>query len=110
VDAGLDRNALVGLYRSMLLTRRLEEMGHVLYKQGTIAGSFYTGRGNEAASVGVAAAMAPEDVGTPLHRNLGVHIVRGTEPGRILAGHLALFDYPNVRLDSRASAVIGWRP
>src|SRR6202011_1646377 len=50
-DLGLDREALIGLYRSMLVTRRLEEAGHTLYKQGKIPGSFYTGRGNEAASV-----------------------------------------------------------
>ena len=79
----------------MLTTRRLEETGHRLYKQGRIPGSFYTGRGNEAASVGVAAAMAPEDVGTPLHRNLGVHIVRGTEPWRILANYLGRVDGPS---------------
>ena len=49
-------------YFSLLLTRRLDERGHVLYKQGKLPGSFYTCKGNEAASVGVAAAMAPEDV------------------------------------------------
>src|SRR5947207_5259857 len=93
-DHGLDRDALIGLYRSMLITRRLEETGHTLYKQGKIPGSFYTGRGNEAASVGVAAAMGPDDVGTPLHRNVGVHIVRGTEPWRILANYLGRLDGP----------------
>jgi TPP-dependent pyruvate/acetoin dehydrogenase alpha subunit len=95
VEVGLDRDALVALYRSMLMTRGLEEMGHVLYKQGKIPGSFYTGRGNEAASVGVAAAMGPDDVGAPLHRNLGVHITRGTEPWRILANYLGRADGPS---------------
>jgi TPP-dependent pyruvate/acetoin dehydrogenase alpha subunit len=93
--SGLDREQLVELYRHMLVTRRLEEVGHTLYKQGRIPGSFYTGRGNEAASVGVAAAMAPEDVGTPLHRNLAVHLVRGTEPWRILANYLGRVDGPS---------------
>ncbi len=93
-DLGLDRDALIGLYRSMLITRRLEEAGHTLYKQGKIPGSFYTGRGNEAASVGVAAAMGPDDVGAPLHRNVGVHVVRGTEPWRILANYLGRVDGP----------------
>ena len=79
----------------MLVTRGLEEMGHVLYKQGKIPGSFYTGRGNEAASVGVATAMGPEDVGAPLHRNLGVHITRGTEPWRIFANYLGRADGPS---------------
>jgi len=94
-ELGLGRDELVGLYRSMLVTRRLEEAGHTLYKQGKIPGSFYTGRGNEAASVGVAAAMQPEDVGTPLHRNVGVHIHRGTEPWRILANYLGRVDGPS---------------
>jgi pyruvate dehydrogenase E1 component alpha subunit len=94
-DLGLSRDALIGLYRSMLVTRRLEEVGHTLYKQGKIPGSFYTGRGNEGASVGVAAAMAPDDVGTPLHRNVGVHVHRGTEPWRILANYLGRVDGPS---------------
>jgi TPP-dependent pyruvate/acetoin dehydrogenase alpha subunit len=94
VESDLDRDTLVALYRWMLLTRGLEEMSHVLYKQGKIPGSFYTGRGNEAASVGVAAAMGPEDVGAPLHRNLGVHIARGTEPWRIFANYLGRVDGP----------------
>jgi TPP-dependent pyruvate/acetoin dehydrogenase alpha subunit len=94
-DLGLSREQLVGLYRSMLITRGLEEAGHVLYRQGRIPGSFYTGRGNEAASVGVAAAMGPDDVGAPLHRNLGVHVTRGTEPWRILANYLGRVDGPS---------------
>ena len=95
MNPSLDRPSLVSLYRWMLLTRGLEEIGHRLYKQGKIPGSFYTGRGNEAASVGVAAAMGPDDVGAPLHRNLGVHITRGTEPWRILANYLGRVDGPS---------------
>src|SRR5439155_11966093 len=67
-DAGLDRDDLLGMYRSMLITRGVEERGHILYRQGKIPGSFYTGRGNEGAAVGVATAMQADDVGTPLHR------------------------------------------
>jgi TPP-dependent pyruvate/acetoin dehydrogenase alpha subunit len=91
----LDRDALVSMYRSMLLMRGIEERGHTLYKQGKIPGSFYTGRGNEAASIGVATAMAPDDVGIPLHRNVGVHLVRGIEPWRILANYLGRVDGPS---------------
>ena len=63
IDAGLDREDLLGIYRNMLITRGVEERGHILYKQGKIPGSFYTGRGNEGASVAVATAMGPDDVG-----------------------------------------------
>src|ERR687895_1783255 len=87
-EAGLDREDLLGIYRNLLVTRGIEERGHILYKQGKIPGSFYTGRGNEAAAVGVATAMGPNDVGTPLHRDMGVHITRGVEPWRIFAQYM----------------------
>ena len=87
-EAGLDREDLLGIYRNMLITRGVEERGHILYRQGKIPGSFYTGRGNEAAAVGVATAMGPDDVGTPLHRDMGVHIMRGVEPWRIFAQYM----------------------
>src|ERR671939_1573422 len=93
-EAGLDREDLLGVYRSMLLTRGVEERGHILYRQGKIPGSFYTGRGNEAASVGVATAMSADDVGTPLHRDMGVHIVRGVEQWGIFAQYMGRADGP----------------
>lgn len=93
-EAGLDREDLFAVYRSMLITRGIEDRGHILYKQGKIPGSFYTGRGNEAAAVGVATAMGPDDVGTPLHRDMGVHVVRGIEPWRIFAQYMGRVDGP----------------
>src|SRR3954466_6507293 len=93
-EAGLDRVDLLGAYRSMLITRGVEERGHILYRQGKIPGSFYTGRGNEGSSVGVATAMTSEDVGAPLHRDMGVHIVRGVEPWRIFAQYMGRQDGP----------------
>jgi pyruvate dehydrogenase E1 component alpha subunit len=93
-EAGLDREDLLGIYRNMIVTRGVEERGHILYRQGKIPGSFYTGRGNEAASVGVATAMGPDDVGTPLHRDMGVHITRGVEPWRIFAQYMGREDGP----------------
>src|SRR5437763_1078324 len=93
-DAGLDREDLLGMYRNMLITRGVEERGHILYKQGKIPGSFYTGRGNEAAAVGIGSAMRSDDVGTPLHRDMGVHIVRGVEPWRIFANYMGRADGP----------------
>ena len=100
-DQGLDREDLLGIYRNMLITRGVEERGHILYRQGKIPGSFYTGRGNEAASVGVATAMGPDDVGTPLHRDMGVHITRGVEPWRIFAQYMGRAeDRKSTRLNS----------
>src|SRR3954465_4751966 len=91
---GLDREDLAQMYRHLLITRGVEERGHILYRQGKIPGSFYTGRGNEGATVGVATAMGPNDMAAQLHRNLGVHIVRGMEPWRIFAQYMGRADGP----------------
>jgi TPP-dependent pyruvate/acetoin dehydrogenase alpha subunit len=93
-EAGLLREDLLGVYRNMVMSRGIEERGHILYRQGKIPGSFYTGRGNEGAAVGVATAMGPDDVGTPLHRDMGVHVVRGVEPWRIFAQFMGRSDGP----------------
>ena len=93
-EFGLDREDLLDIYRHLITTRGIEERGHILYKQGKIPGSFYTGRGNEAAAVGIATAMGPEDVGTPLHRDMGVHVVRGVEPWRLFAQFMGRMDGP----------------
>jgi len=93
-EVDLGRAELLGMYRNMLITRGIEARGHILYKQGKIPGSFYTGRGNEAAAVGVASAMRPEDGGTPLHRDMGVHVTRGVEPWRIFAQYMGREDGP----------------
>ena len=93
-ELGLDREDLLQIYKNMLVTRGVEERGHILYRQGKIPGSFYTGRGNEASSVGVAMAMGADDVGTPLHRDMGVHITRGVEPWRILANYMGREEGP----------------
>jgi TPP-dependent pyruvate/acetoin dehydrogenase alpha subunit len=82
-DLGLDRDRLLRIYRNMLATRGIEERGNLLFKGGRLPGSYYTGRGNEAASVGAASAMGEDDVASPLHRNMGVHVTRGVEPAAI---------------------------
>jgi TPP-dependent pyruvate/acetoin dehydrogenase alpha subunit len=91
---GLDREDLLSIYRNILLTRGVEERGGILFRQGKIPGSFYTGRGNEASSVAIATAMGRDDVGTPLHRNMGVHITRGVEPWRIFANYMGRDEGP----------------
>ena len=93
-EVGLDREDLLAIYRHLLVTRGIEERGHILYKQGKIPGSFYTGRGNEAASIGVGMAMRPDDIGAPLHRDMGVHVVRCVEPWRIFANYMGRADGP----------------
>ena len=112
-EAGLDREDLLGIYRHLLITRGIEERGHILYKQGKVPGSFYTGRGNEGAAVGVATAMGPNDVGCPLQRDMGVHVARGTEPWRIFAQYMGRVDGPTKGRDGNVhmgEAQLGLHP
>ena len=92
-EAGLDREDLLAIYRHMLMTRAIEERGHILYKQGKIPGLFYTGRGNEGTAVGIGTAMGPNDVGTPCNATWAC-ISRGLEPWRIFAQYMGREDGP----------------
>src|SRR3954453_22086839 len=91
-ELGVDPAGLVGLYHHMLLSRALDDRGLALFKQGKLPGSFYTSRGNEAASVGVGAAMGDDDVACPLHRNLGVRVFGGVEPWKVLCQFMGRAD------------------
>jgi TPP-dependent pyruvate/acetoin dehydrogenase alpha subunit len=70
------------------LIRAVEQAGRRLYLQGRLPGSFYDGRGQEATSVGAALAMGPDDVATPLIRDMAVHLVRGVTPAEMLRHYL----------------------
>lgn len=70
------------------LSRAVEEAGRRLYLQGRLPGSFYDGRGQEATSVGAALAMGPDDVATPLIRDMAVHLVRGVTAAEMLLHYL----------------------
>jgi pyruvate dehydrogenase E1 component alpha subunit len=76
------------MFRLMALHRAIEERGVSLYKQGKVPGSFYDGRGQEAVAVGATFALGPGDPICPLIRDLGAHLVKGTEPSAILGHYL----------------------
>src|SRR2546428_12880236 len=57
-----DETAL-DLYYWMVLTRATEERALNLYRQGKLPGSYYTGRGQEAISIGMAGAPSPRPGG-----------------------------------------------
>ncbi len=72
----LANEALIALYRQMLLPRMIEEKMLVLLRQGKIS-KWFSGIGQEAISVGVAAALDADEWVMPLHRNLGIFTGRG---------------------------------
>ena len=71
-----DREALVGLYRAMVLTRTFDAKAVALQRTGRL-GTYPSCLGQEAAAVGVGAAMRPEDVLLPYAREQGAQLLRG---------------------------------
>jgi len=87
-DAGLTREQQLDLYYYLRLTRTLEERLGILYRQGKIYGGVYLSTGQEAVSVGAAAALESGDIILPSHRDLGAHLLRGIQPREVLAQYL----------------------
>ncbi len=76
------------LYYWMRLTRTFDERMIALWKQGRGVGGTFSQRGHEAISVGAGFALGPTDVVAPMHRDLGVYLLRGMTPRRIFANLL----------------------
>lgn len=85
----LTHDQLLDLYYWMKLTRAVDDRLLLLYNQGKIPGASFSQRGHEAISVGAAYALGADDIIAPMHRDLGSYLVRGMDPGRIMAQHLA---------------------
>ncbi len=76
--AHLTPDDLRGLYRDMVLTRRFDTESTSLQRQGEL-GLFPPALGQEAAQVGSARALAPQDYVFPSYREHGVAFVRGVD-------------------------------
>ena len=70
----------LALYYWMQLARTFDERMLLCWKQGRGVGGAFSGRGHEAISVGCAYALGPDDVVTPMHRDIGAYLLRGLTP------------------------------
>ena len=91
---GLPHDQLLELYYWMRLTRSLEERLVNLYRQTKVVGGLFRSLGQEACAVGTAYALRPEDVLSPLIRNLGSMLVKGASPLEVLRQYMAKGDSP----------------
>ena len=82
------------------LTRRLEEHLVSLYKEGKITGGLYSSLGQEAISVGTTYALEPDDVVSPVIRNIGTVLIRGYSLKEIFCQYLARVDSPTKGKDT----------
>jgi pyruvate dehydrogenase E1 component alpha subunit len=78
-----DADALVPLYRAMVLTRAFDLKAVSLQRTGRL-GTYAVSLGQEAVAVGVASAMRDEDVLLPSYRDNGALLWRGVKMEEIL--------------------------
>lgn len=76
------------LYRGVVRARAFEDRMHTMYRSGDLLGSYYSGNWHEAISVGMIAAMTPDDYLCPLHRDVGAHLWRGMPPEQIMGSFM----------------------
>ncbi len=75
---------LQGLYRDMVLIRRIDDEGTALQRQGEL-GIWASCRGQEAAQVGSARALRSDDMAFPTYREHGVAWLRGVDLNDVTA-------------------------
>ncbi|MGZ8567222.1 MAG: thiamine pyrophosphate-dependent dehydrogenase E1 component subunit alpha [Actinomycetota bacterium] len=85
-DVGLEPDRLRSLLRWMIVARRLDRECIALQRQGEL--TVYPGfEGQEAAQIGSAVALGPDDMVFPTFRELAAALVRGVDPVRYLWYH-----------------------
>ena len=80
---GLSADEQRDLYAKLLLPRMIEEKMMSQLRQGKIS-KWFSGLGQEAISVGVAAAMPRDKFIFPMHRNLGIFTTRRRAAGPVV--------------------------
>ncbi len=82
--SGVGAEQLRERYRDMALVRRFDAEATALQRQGELA-LWASGTGQEAAQVGAARALAPQDHVFPTYREHGIAWVRGVDPLQVLS-------------------------
>lgn len=78
-----DVNALVPLFKQMLLVRTFDGKAIALQRTGKL-GTYASCLGHEATHVGIGVSLRPEDVFAPSYREYGAQFMRGVRPREVL--------------------------
>ncbi len=97
----LERADLLQIYYLMRLTRAMEDRTRTLFLQGRIVGGVYTAQGHEATTVGAAMTLGDGDCIVPQHRDLGMHLTRGSSPRAVMCQWLACGNSPTLGRDGQ---------
>src|SRR5258708_33061450 len=97
----LERADLLQIYYLMRLPRAMEDRTRTLFLQGRVVGGVYTAQGHEATTVGAAMILRDGDCIVPQHRDLGMHLTRGSSPRAIMCQWLARGNSPTLGRDGQ---------
>ena len=109
LDPKLDHDALMRIYKAMVLTRALDERMIAMQRQGEM-GTFAPGRGQEATQIGQVFPLEKKDWFAPSYRSFGAQLWRGWTVDQLLmlwAGYFEGFALPEGVNDLPFSIVIG---
>jgi pyruvate dehydrogenase E1 component alpha subunit len=81
----LTPDELLEMFYWLRLIRAFDERLTILVRQGKIRSGVYSGLGQEAIVVGTCYGLRKEDYICPLHRDLGTFLVKGVDPGVMMA-------------------------
>ncbi len=73
------------LYRQLCLVRAFDDRVSTLHRQNKVVGGVYSGVGQEAVVVGACHPLRGDDLVFPLHRDMGIFLMRGVDPSLLLA-------------------------
>ncbi len=77
-------------YRYMYLSRKLDEVFFLMFKKGQVKGTVILSNGGEATTVGMGIPFRPgQDVVSPIHRDLGTHLLQGADVFSLICQHMA---------------------
>jgi pyruvate dehydrogenase E1 component alpha subunit len=85
VDAALDHERLLSLYRCMVRIRSFEEHAHKAFLKGGMPGFLHLYSGEEAIAAGVMDVLEDKDYIVTSHRGHGHLLARGGDPKRMFA-------------------------
>ena len=96
-----DRELMLEIFRTMALTRAVEDRMVAMYRGGELLGSLYTGHWHEGIAVGATAALRPDDYVAAIHRDLGAHLWRGMPVQQVMASFMGRATSPTGGRDGR---------
>src|SRR3989442_5450162 len=85
LDAALNKDQLLRMYRRMFSIRQFEEHANDLYLRALMPGLTHLYEGEEAVAVGICEALRPYDYITSTHRGHGHCLAKGAAPDRMFA-------------------------